>query len=138
VTYRILCAYDQSAGADKAFDFALKLTKRFDGELHVLAVFEPAEASRGVKAEALLETAQGQYSASIERLRERAVEVGVQVTTEVSVGYPAQQILKKTQELSADHIVVGQHGKNAFERRTMGSVSRRIVSQGAGTVTVVR
>jgi nucleotide-binding universal stress UspA family protein len=138
VTYRILCAYDQSAGADKAFAFALQLTKRFDGELHVLAVFEPAEASRGVKAEALLETARGQYSESIERLRMRAIEMGVRVTTAVSVGYPAQQILKKTQELRADHIVVGQHGKNAFERRAMGSVSRRIVSQGVGTVTVVR
>jgi nucleotide-binding universal stress UspA family protein len=138
VTYRILCAYDQSAGADKAFDFALQLAKRFDGELHVLAVFEPAEASRGVRAEALLETAEGQFSADLDRLRSKGIEAGLELTTAVSVGYPAQQILKKAEELRADHIVVGQRGKNAFERRAMGSVSLRIVSHGAGTVTVVR
>ena len=138
MSYRILCAYDQSAGADKAFDFALQLTKRFGGELHVLAVFEPAEASRGVKAEALLETAQGQFSAGLDRLRAKGVEAGLELTTAVSVGYPAQQILRKAEELRADHIVVGQRGKNSFERTAMGSVSRRIVSHGAGTVTVVR
>jgi nucleotide-binding universal stress UspA family protein len=138
VTYRILCAYDQSVGADKAFDFALQLTRRFEGELHVLAVFEPSEASRGVKAEALVETAQGQFSAAFDRLRAKGVEAGLELTTAVSVGYPAQQILKKAEELRADHIVVGQRGKNSFERTTMGSVSLRIVSHGAGTVTVVR
>ncbi len=138
MTYRILCGYDQSAGADKAFEFALQLAKRFDGELHVMAVFEAAEASRGVKAETLLETAQGQFSAGLDRLRSKGVEAGLELTTSVSVGYPAQQILKKAEELRADHIVVGQRGKNAFERTVMGSVSLRIVSHGAGTVTVVR
>lgn len=56
----------------------------------------------------------------------------------MSVGYPAQQILKEAEEMHADHIVVGQGGKNAFERTAMGSASQRIVSHGAGTVTVVR
>ncbi len=138
MTYRILCAYDESTGADKAFDFALQLAKRFDGELHVVAVFEPAEASRGVKAETLLETAQGQFGAGLDRLRAKAIEAGLELTAAVSVGYPARQILQKAEELLADHIVVGQRGKNAFERRAMGSVSLRIVSHGAGTVTVVR
>lgn len=138
MTYRILCAYDQSAGADKAFDFALHLARRFEGELHVLAVFEPAEASRGVKAEALAETAQGQFSAGFERLRAKAAEAGLELTAAVAVGSPAQQILKTAQALHADHIVVGQRGKNSFERGAMGSVSLRIVSRGVGTVTVVR
>jgi nucleotide-binding universal stress UspA family protein len=138
MTYRVLCAYDQSAGAEKAFDFALQLTKRFEGELHVVAVFEPAEASRGVKAEALVETANSQFTAAFERLREKAAEMGLEASTSVSVGSPAQQILKAAENLKADHVVVGQRGKNSHEREAMGSVSLRIVSRGAGTVTVVR
>lgn len=138
VTYRILCGYDQSAGAEKAFEFAVRLAQRLEGELHMLAVFEPAEASRGVKAETLLETAQGQYGAGLERLRAKAAEAGLELTTAVAVGYPAQEILKRAEALHADHVVVGQRGKNSFERSAMGSVSLRIVSHGAGTVTVVR
>ncbi len=138
MSYRILCAYDQSAGAEKAFDFAVQLARRFEAELHVLAVFEPAEASRGVKAEALVETAQGQFNAAFERLRAKGADAGLEVTTSVSVGSPAQQILKAAEALHADHLVVGQRGKNSFEREAMGSVSLRIVSRGAGTVTVVR
>lgn len=138
MTYRILCGYDQSAGAEKAFDFALRLARRFDGELHVLAVFEPADASRGVKAETLQESALGQFSAGLERLRARAAEDGLELATSVAVGYPAQEILKRAEALHADHVVVGQRGKNSFERSALGSVSLRIVSHGAGTVTVVR
>lgn len=138
MTYRILCGYDQSAGAEKAFDFALRLARRFDGELHVLAVFEPADASRGVKAETLQESALGQFSAGLERLRARAAEDGLELATSVTVGYPAQEILKRAEALHADHVVVGQRGKNSFERSALGSVSLRIVSHGAGTVTVVR
>ena len=138
MSYRILCAYDQSAGAESAFEFALQLTLGFEGELHVLSVFEPAEASRGVKADALLQTARDQFGYALDQLRARAAAAGVTVTVSVAVGYPAQQILKRAEELKADHIVVGQRGKNSFGRTAMGSVSLRIVSHGAGTVTVVR
>jgi nucleotide-binding universal stress UspA family protein len=138
VTYRILCGYDQSSGAEKAYDFALKLAKSFGGELHVLGVHQPAEAARGVKDEALLESAREHFKASFELLKEIAAVAGVEVNLAVSVGYPAQQILKKAEQLGVAHIVVGQRGKNASGHSAMGSVSRRIVSHGEGTVTVVR
>ena len=35
MSYRILCGYDQSNGAEKAFEFAVQLAKKFEGELHV-------------------------------------------------------------------------------------------------------
>jgi hypothetical protein len=35
---------------------------KMGGELHVLSVFEPAEASRRVKADALLQTARDQFA----------------------------------------------------------------------------
>lgn len=138
VQYRIVCAYDQSVGAQKAFVFALDLAKRYAGELHVVSVFEPAEASRGVKAEALAETARQQFSEAFDDLHAKASTAGVQLTTTVSVGTPAQQIIRYADELRADHIVVGQRGKNSHARSSVGSVSLRVVTHGAGTVTVVR
>jgi nucleotide-binding universal stress UspA family protein len=138
MTYRVLCAYDQSAGAEKAFAMAVEIAKRFQGELHVVSVFEPAEASRGVKSEALLETARAQFADAFEALRQKCAVAGVVVDTAVLVGAPAQQILRRAEELKADHVVVGQRGKNSFERSTVGSVSLRLVTQGSGVTTVVR
>jgi nucleotide-binding universal stress UspA family protein len=136
MTYRVLCAYDESASAEKAFDFALDLTKRMRGALYVVAVFEPAEASRGVKAEALMQTARRQFSSAFERLRDKAAAQRVHLDLTVALGSPAQQILNRAEELKADHIVVGQKGKGS--RSSVGSVSLRVVTHGLGTVTVVR
>lgn len=136
MTYRILCAYDQSSGAEKAFDFALELAKLMQGELHLIAVFEPAEASRGVKNEALQQTARQHFADSFELLRERAAAVGVELAAAVALGSPAQQIVKRAEDLKIDHVVVGQRGKGS--RTAVGSVSLRVVTQGVGTVTVVR
>jgi nucleotide-binding universal stress UspA family protein len=136
--YRVLCAYDSSAGAHKAFAFALDLAKRHAGELHVLSVFEPAEASRGVKSDALAETARQQFNATFDDLRAKAAAAGVPLTATVSVGSPAQQIIRYADEVRADHIVVGQRGKNSHERSSVGSVSLRVVTHAEGTVTVVR
>jgi nucleotide-binding universal stress UspA family protein len=138
MTYQVLCAHDGSSGADKAFEVALELAKRFDGVLHVICVFEPAEASRGVKSEALADTARGQFADALEALSRKAALAGLELQRTVSIGSPAQQILKKADELKADHLVLGQRGKNAFERSTVGSVSLRVVTHGTGTVTIVR
>ena len=136
--YRILCGYDQSHGSEKAYEYAVQLAKRFEGELFVVAVFQPSDAARGVKSDALLESARERFGAGFAQLQAKAADAGVAVTLEVSVGYPAQQVLKKAEQLRADHIVVGQRGTNAFQRQTTGSVSLRIVSHGGASVTVVR
>lgn len=136
MTYRVLCAYDASPSAQKAFEHALELARRFDGELHVVAVFEPAEASRGVKSETVAQQARAQFSDAFADLQSRAAAGGLALQATVSVGTPAQQILKRAEELKADHVVVGQRGRDG--RNTVGSVSLRLVSHGVGTITVVR
>lgn len=138
MTYRILCAYDQSAGSNKAFAFAMQLAALRSGELHVIGVFEPAEQSRGIRAEVLTEVAQRHFATSFQQLQARAAAVNAAVTCAVAVGSPAAEILKRAAELRADHVVVGQRGKNSHERTTVGSVSLRVVTQSAATVTVVR
>jgi nucleotide-binding universal stress UspA family protein len=138
MSYRILCAYDNSAGAERAFEHALEMARRFEGELHVVAVVEPAEASRGVKAEALLNAAYDQFREAFERLQARATAAGSCLAATVSIGSPATQILKRAEELRVDHLILGQRGKNSFERTTLGSVSLRVTAHSESTVTVVR
>lgn len=138
MTYQVLCAYDGSPSADKAFDFSVALTQAFQGELHVLAVVQPPEPAGDVETEALLESWQDRFDEDFERLSARAAASGVKAAFEASVGHPAEQILFHADHLHIDHIVLGHRGKNAFKRWLMGSVSQRVISYATSLVTVVR
>lgn len=135
---RILCAYDGSAAAEKAFDFALTMASAFKAEVRVLAVAQPPEPPEDVETEALLESAQGHFDKQFAPLRAKAAASGISPAFEVSAGHPAEQILYHADRWNADHIVLGHRGKNLFRRWLMGSVSHRVISYATCTVTIVR
>ena len=138
MTYQVLCGYDGSKAAEKAFEFAVTLTKAFAGQLHVLAVAHPPEPPEDVETEALLESAEEHFKKEFDRLGAKASAVGVPTTFEVAAGHPAEQILYHADRLEANQIVLGHRGKNKFKRWLMGSVSQRVISYANSTVTVVR
>ena len=135
---RILCAYDGSPAADKAFDYELALAAAFGGELHVLAVAQPPEPPEDVETAALLESAQEHFEKQFAVLRAKPAVRSLAPKFEVSAGHPAEQILYQADRLHADHIVLGHRGKNVFQRWLMGSVSHRVISYAVCSVTAVR
>jgi nucleotide-binding universal stress UspA family protein len=135
---RILCAYDGSKAAEKAFDYALALATAFSAELSVLAVAQPPEPPEDVETGAMLESARERFEKAFAALRAKADAVHVAPKFEVAVGHPPEQILYHADSFGADHIVLGHRGKNAFERWLMGSVSKRVISYASCSVTVVR
>jgi len=135
---RILCAYDGSSAAEKAFSFALTLASAFNAELCVLAVAQAPEPPEDIETEALLEAGQERYEKQFALLRAKAAAAGLGARFEVSAGHPAEQILYHADNWNCDHIVLGHRGKNVFRRWLMGSVSHRVISYATCTVTVVR
>jgi nucleotide-binding universal stress UspA family protein len=135
---RVLCAYDGSQAAGKAFDYALELATVFRAELCVLAVAQPPEPPEDVETEALLESAQEHFESGFAMLKAKADAARVIAKFDVAVGHPAEQILYHADSFGADHIVLGHRGKNAFQRWLMGSVSKRVISYATCSVTVVR
>lgn len=135
---RILCGYDGSAAAEKAFEYAVALAAAFDAELRVLAVAQPPEPPEDVETEALLESAQAHFEQQFTSLKQKAGGSGVTPQFEVASGHPAEQLLYHADSWNADHIVLGHRGKNVFRRWLMGSVSHRVLSYSACTVTIVR
>jgi len=137
VPHRILCAYDESAAADRAFEFALKLAGYFAGELHVLSVLQPAEDATGVRPEVLRKGAEATFAAAFARLQAMAEPAGRPLSCVAAVGFPWQQILLHAEQMHADHIVMGHRGRNGFQHATVGSVSQKVVARAAVPVTVV-
>lgn len=135
---RILVAYDGSAPAEQAFDFALGLAAKFDATLHVLAVARPPDLPEDVETEAVIATIRDEYQRQFGPLQTRATNSGVKATFDVRVGHPAEQIVHYAETHQVDHIVLGHRGKSFFARWLIGSVSKQVIHYAHCTTTVVR
>ena len=138
MTKHILVAYDGSPPAEKAFDFALTLSRALETDLYVLAVARPPEPPEDVETEALVESDREHYEQQFTTLRQRVSEAGLSARFEVAVGHPAEQIVYQAERQRIDHIVMGHRGTTFFRRWLLGSVAKQVIDHAPCTVTVVR
>ena len=134
----ILVAYDGSAQAEKAFDFALDLAQKYSSKIVVLSVATHSEPPVTVEMEAVLESATEYYEGHFAGLKKKAEVAGISIRCEVQVGHPAEQIIHHATEEQADAIVMGHRGKTFVERWMLGSVCKRVLSYAHCTVMIVR
>jgi len=136
---RILVAYDGSAGAQDAYNFAVDIAKKYEAEIYVLAVARPPDIGDDVETEAIIETSRQHYEKTLAPLKARAASHGVHHHFKVAVGHPAEQIIRHAEEdYKADLIVMGHRGHTLFERLRLGSVSKQVIHYAHCPVTIVR
>lgn len=139
----ILYATDFSESSVPACDYALTLSRLTGAHLHVLNVIgELSDDQRSLMPP--------QSLADLERELEiksvRDIETfcrdrfGGQVdfTTHVEIGTPFREILGKAQEVQADMIVMGTHGRTGIEHVIVGSTAERIVRRSKIPVLTIR
>jgi len=139
---QVVVAYDFSPSADQALARAVEAALR--APEHVLHIVTALDGSSG-----LAHLGHVTYD-DAERVRERVAEVvtaafaGRPAAAEVTfflhtrIGKPADEILMLAQEIGADLIYVGSHGRLGIERLVLGSVSERIVREARCAVIVAR
>ncbi len=135
---RILIAYDGSAPAEKAFDYAVDLAAKYRAQLDVLAIARPPDFGDDVETEAILENTQDHFKDRFALMQQRAAQHGIAPAFNVLVGHPAEQIVRQAEEKAIDLIIVGHRGKGLFERWLLGSVSRVVIAYAHCAVMVVR
>jgi nucleotide-binding universal stress UspA family protein len=135
---RILLGYDGSESSDHAYRFAAELARRYEAELHVLAVARPPDLGDEVETEALIEHSRRHYEQMLAKLRRRLSHDVVTAHTSLAVGHPAEQLVRYAEQHGIDHIVVGHRGHTLFERWLIGSVARQVIAHAPCAVTVVR
>lgn len=141
---RVVVAYDFSPSAEEAVLRAVELACRApQHELHVVAAVDP----RLGLAILPVQHADYEYVERVEMLvtqrlvaafagRKSASEV--QFFVHARLGKPAEQILHLAEEIGADMILIGSHGKTGVERFVLGSVSERVVREAGCPVVVAR
>jgi len=138
---KIVVAFDGSEQSNKAFDFALELTKLCPSaapEISVLSVAQPPEPIDIVEMDAIIDSATQHYQELFTALKGKSRQRNIEIRTEVVVGHPAEQIVRYAKERNADMIIIGQKGKSQVETWLLGSVSKRVATHAPCNVTIVK
>lgn len=136
--HKILLGYDGSASATLALEFALDLARRYEAELHLVAVARPPDFGDEVESEAVIENSRRHYDKVLGTARAALAREPIKSRTQVMVGHPTEQLLRYADSHGIDHIVVGYRGHSLFERLLIGSVARQVMAYAKCAVTVVR
>lgn len=153
---RILIGYDGSSTADAAIDDLRRAGLPEVCHAVVLSVADvwlpgneqaapsqqavptdlPGMATIRVMAEKAMEIARAHAEAGRDRIS--ALFPNWHVNAEVSADAPAWSIIRHAEEMSADLVVVGSHGRGALGRAMLGSVSTRVLDELRTNVRIAR
>lgn len=115
---QILIAWDGSPPAERAFDAALDLARRYEAQLCALSVaHSPAHAETGADRKESVDAARRYLEKTFAEVRDRAHRAGVDVDHVVIEGDdPAPDILGYAHEHGFDLLVIGHHRKSRSGR----------------------
>jgi len=152
---KILYATDLSENSAYAFRYAINSAKKHDADiiiLHVLETMPPfahALVDSQLGEEKSKEIFHEKVSSTMDRIKKRLQifcdrelkddpeSVDKVVSIEVCQGYPAEEILRKADELDCDAIVMGTHGKGIISHTFLGSVAERVLRRVRKPVFVI-
>jgi universal stress protein A len=143
---RILIAIDGSDDADQVLDAATGMQPKGDDVFDVVTVIPPLLDGMGGMSGASFSAAwplkdmEAVLTREItETVRERVARHGIlpdRVT--VLFGRPATEILARAEQLGAELIVIGSHGRHALARMILGSTANGVLHGASCDVLVVR
>ena len=143
--HRILMTTDFSDYSKEALEYAVHMARSFGADLYLLHVFEPpffspSGVSLSVRPEVhqWIKEIKEEESKKLDILAEEVRHKGAKVHPIFKAGTPFLEILKTAEEIPADLIVLGTHGRTGLAHVLMGSVAERVVRKSACPVFSVR
>jgi nucleotide-binding universal stress UspA family protein len=142
---KIVLAIDGSQEAGLAAEAATELSKDTGSEVHVTYVLPTPEELIGHHfyspeiRESLIEQARSEARKFLEQRAEQIKSEGAKVIgTHLRTGEPDKEIIRLSEEIDANMIVMGSRGLGAVRRALMGSVSDSVVKHAHCPVLVMR
>ncbi len=138
---KIVVPTDFSEPSDEALRRGLLLAKAFDAEVHLLHVLEPViyfetDLLSLYPVDEMIEVMRAGVK---RRLKKQVAKVGGEVITHLleAVGDPGRAICRFSEEMPADLIVIGRHGRQGvIEHMLIGSTAERVVRHAPCSVFV--
>ncbi|MBZ0235038.1 MAG: universal stress protein [Deltaproteobacteria bacterium] len=136
-------AIDFSPGGRRALRWALEHVVQTGGALHAVHVVDRHWRASDLRADVAALTREMN---EVERMATAELRALVAehdgrapaIHEHVTVGKPAEEIVRVARELGAETIVIGSHGLDAIAHLLVGSVAERVVRTAPCTVVVVK
>jgi nucleotide-binding universal stress UspA family protein len=138
----ILCPVDFSPGASAATEYAVSLAEKLGARVHLLHVYPLpmlAAPDGGLMVTPEMVTRMSTESErAISEVAARYEGRGVEIETHVRDGAPYSEILRRAEQVGADLIVMGTHGRSGIAHLLLGSVAEKVVRSSLIPVLTVR
>lgn len=137
---KILVAHDGSAHADKALQEAGRIAAQMGAQITIITVApdmcltEVSDSECQQITESLYSEAEG----SMKKVTADLSAKGITADIVIKDGHPAEKIIDTAEEIGADLIVVGSHGRHGAKRFFLGSVSAKVVEHASCNVLVIK
>ncbi|WP_028295502.1 universal stress protein [Olivibacter sitiensis] len=144
----ILIAVDNSAYSEKAVQYGFDLAVSLKARVTLIHVIDPPTAnsyggmdpimgSQTAFIPELNEIQEENSKELLDNLKKRWTDDDSLVNTVSKIGQPKNEILETAQEISADLIVLGTHGRTGFDHFISGSVSESVARHSVCPVLIV-
>ncbi len=138
----VLCPTDFSVYSERALRHAAALARRFEARLtvlHVIPVWTPyTHAPAYFPAPMLANPSLCRHvEEDLNQAVTAAIDAGVPVHTILREAEPWREILSVAEELPADMLVMGTHGRGGLEQFLLGSVAEKVLRRAPCSVLTV-
>jgi nucleotide-binding universal stress UspA family protein len=126
---KIICAVDFTDRSQAAAQVAVDLARRAGGSVELVHVMKPGTVdvlALAADAVVLEEEVRAEIQARLDAESARLSIAGVSVTSHLCEGDVEPALLARANEVKADLIVTGTHGRSALRRLLVGSVGEEI------------
>jgi nucleotide-binding universal stress UspA family protein len=137
----ILAAVDSSANGARVLGMATRLTRAMPGAaLHIIHVFRTSRLDRARMGSPagntdMIEDAKEHLAYYVRTAKKQS---RADITGHFALGDPSAEILRLSESLDADVLVVGTHDYVGFERFLLGSVAETLMRKAGCPVMIVR
>lgn len=140
----ILVPIDGSETSMVAMKEAIKIGKALNSKITVVQVMalDPIIADFYVKTgqtNELIERTRTYLLDILEQAKQQFLQEGLSVETKLLEGFVVhEEIIQAAQELNADLIVMGSHGRTGVRKLVLGSVAQKVLGESHIPVLIVR
>jgi nucleotide-binding universal stress UspA family protein len=131
---------DGSATASVALEMATELARQFGAKLVLLSAFQDSGGAAGQRSDSSIEaewvvSTSAQVREILARTESDLRQKGIDCTTSIDEGDPADVLVSLATECGADLLVIGNKG---MHRRVLGSVPNTVTHNAPCSVLVVK
>lgn len=139
----ILVAIDFSESSDNAFKLALNMANKYSASLTLLHVInEPVDLRGFYVPHISFEKLEEEIEQGAQKLMESFCRQNLggfdNYKTVIVPGLPYEQIIRQAEQLSADLVILGTHGRTGLDHVLFGSTAEKVVRKCPLPVLTVR